>query len=219
MIPTPSDAAARTDIPPATTWTHKLARILVLPLVGTGVTPNHLTTLRLVTGLGACAAVALGTPAGNAWAGGLWLLSAFLDRADGELARVGDMMSPGGHAYDYASDVIVNALIFLAVGIGLRHSWLGMAAIPIGLAATASMLVCWVTGEVYQKLLGSGQKAYAGRWGFDLDDGLYLLAILIWLNLMSYILIAAAAVSGVMAVVIVVRLLRLRSKRKLEALA
>jgi len=219
VIPTPSDAAARTDIPPATTWTHKLARILVLPLVGTGVTPNHLTTLRLVTGLGACAAVALGTPAGNAWAGGLWLLSAFLDRADGELARVGDMMSPGGHAYDYASDVIVNALIFLAVGIGLRHSWLGMAAIPIGLAATASMLVCWVTGEVYQKLLGSGQKAYAGRWGFDLDDGLYLLAILIWLNLMSYILIAAAAVSGVMAVVIVVRLLRLRSKRKLEALA
>ena len=219
MIPTPSDAAARTDIPPATTWTHKLARILVLPLVGTGVTPNHLTTLRLVTGLGACAAVALGTPAGNAWAGGLWLLSAFLDRADGELARVGDMMSPNGHAYDYASDVIVNALIFLAVGIGLRHSWLGMAAIRIGLAATTSMLVCWVTGEVYQKLLGGGQKAYAGRWGFDLDDGLYLLAILIWLNLMSYILIAAAAVSSMMAVVIVVRLLRLRSKRKLEALA
>ena len=209
----------RTELPPATTWTHKLARILVTPLVGTGVTPNHLTTLRLLTGLGACGAAALGTPAGNAWAGGLWLLSAFLDRADGELARVGNMMSPKGHAYDYASDVIVNALIFLAVGIGLRHSWLGMAAIPIGLAATASMLVCWVTGEVYQKLLGSGQKAYAGRWGFDLDDGLYLLAILIWLNLMSYILVAAAAVSSVMAVVIVVRLQHLRSKRKIEAIA
>jgi archaetidylinositol phosphate synthase len=41
-----------------------------------------------------------------AWGGGIWLLSAFLDRADGELARIGDMMSRGGHVYDYYSDTV-----------------------------------------------------------------------------------------------------------------
>ena len=35
-------------------WTHKLANPLVRRLIGTGVTPNHLTTLRLITGLIAC---------------------------------------------------------------------------------------------------------------------------------------------------------------------
>jgi hypothetical protein len=30
-------------------------------------------------------------------------MSAFLDRADGELARIGNMMTPGGHRYDYVS--------------------------------------------------------------------------------------------------------------------
>ena len=195
-----------------TTWTHRLARAIVTPLVGTGVTPNHLTTLRLATGLGACVAVGLGVPAGDAWGAGLWLLSAFLDRADGELARVGNMMSARGHAYDYASDALINALIFLAVGVGARNGWLGSAAIPLGVLACGSMGVCWIVGEAYQKLEGSGQKAYAGRWGFDLDDGLYLLAPFLWLGWMSYILVAASITTSVMALVILVRLSRLKSR-------
>ena len=72
-----------------TSWTHLLARPLVRPLIGTWVRPNHLTTLRLLTGVAACVAVAWGSRAGLWWGGGLWLVSAFLDRADGELARMG----------------------------------------------------------------------------------------------------------------------------------
>jgi hypothetical protein len=71
-----------------TSWTHRLVRIAVRPLVGTPVTPNHLTMLRLVTRLLACAALLPGETSWNWWAGWLWLLSAFLDRADGELARI-----------------------------------------------------------------------------------------------------------------------------------
>jgi len=37
-------------------WTHRLARWMVRPLAGGPVTPNHLTTLRLLTALAACAA-------------------------------------------------------------------------------------------------------------------------------------------------------------------
>ena len=190
-----------------------MARVVVRPLIGTGVTPNHLTTLRLVTGLAASVAVAVGTPAGALWGGVLWLISAFLDRADGELARIGDMMSARGHAYDYFSDVLVNSVIFAAAGIGARHGWLGVWAAPIGVLATVAMLVSWIVGEWYQKLEGSGQKAYAGRWGFDVDDGLYLIAPLIWLGLMSFVVVGAAAGTSIMAVIIVVRFQRLRAKR------
>ena len=199
----------------ATTWTHLAARALVRPLIGTGVTPNHLTTLRLVTGLMACAAVALGTPAGALWGGILWLISAFLDRADGELARIGDMMSAQGHAYDYFADVLVNSLVFAAAGIGARHSWLGVWAAPLGVIATAAMLVCWIVGEWYQKLEGSGRKAYEGRWGFDMDDGLYLIAPLIWFGLMSFVVLGAALATSVMAVLIIFRYRRLKAERRL----
>ncbi len=71
-----------------TSWTHLLARPVIRPLIGTPVRPNHLTSLRLLTGVGACVALGLGTHAGLWWGGWLWLLSAFLDRADGELARL-----------------------------------------------------------------------------------------------------------------------------------
>jgi phosphatidylglycerophosphate synthase len=192
-----------------------MARVLVRPLIGTGVTPNHITTLRLGTGLAACAAVALGTPAGALWGGVLWLVSAFLDRADGELARIGDMKSRGGHLYDYYSDALINSLVFAAAGIGARHGWLGVLAAPIGILATVAMLVCWVVGELYQQLDGSGQKAYEGRWGFDMDDGLYLIAPVIWLGLMSLVVVGAAASTSVMAVVIIVRYRRLRARRGL----
>jgi archaetidylinositol phosphate synthase len=71
------------------TWSHAAARTLVRPLVGTWVRPNHLTLLRLVTGALACALLAVGGGRAELWSGILWLFSAFLDRADGELARIG----------------------------------------------------------------------------------------------------------------------------------
>jgi phosphatidylglycerophosphate synthase len=192
-----------------------MARVLVRPLIGTGVKPNHITTLRLISGVAACAAVALGTPAGMLWGGILWLVSAFLDRADGELARIGNMQSRGGHLYDYYSDALVNSLVFAAAGLGSRHGWLGAWAAPLGVLATIAMLICWVVGELYQELEGSGQKAYEGRWGFDMDDGLYLIAPLIWFGLMSFVVFGAALATSVMAVLIIFRYRRLRAERRL----
>ncbi len=190
----------------ATTWTHRLARVAVRPLIGTGVTPNHLTTLRLLTGLGACALVAMGGSGWSIGAAGLWVLSAFLDRADGELARIGDMMSEAGHRYDYLADLLINALIFAAAGWGLRHGWLGLWSVPLGLLTMTAMLVCWIGGEAYQKRDGAHRKPYAGRWGFDVDDGLYLLALPIAFSQMSFVLLGAGLVTTIMALAILVRL-------------
>jgi archaetidylinositol phosphate synthase len=193
-----------------TSWTHLLARILVRPLIGTWVRPNHLTTLRLLTGIAACLLFSLGTETATAWGGGLWLLSAFLDRADGELARIGHMMSPGGHTYDYYSDNVVNAAFFLSIGVGLRHSWLGVWSVPLGVVAGASMFLCSLFSEWLERRSPPGTRAYSGKWGFDPDDALYLMAPLAWLGWLVPVLIGASVGTTAMMIITGVRLLRLR---------
>lgn len=194
----------------STTWTHLLARPVIRPLIGTAVTPNHLTTLRLLTGLAACVAFAWGDRAGTWWGGGLWLVSAFLDRADGELARLGNMMSPQGHRYDYLSDIWVNTLFFVAIGIGLRHSVLGGWSILLGLVSGISMLLTGMFSEWVELRSPAGTKAVSGRWGFDPDDALYLLGPLAWLGWLTPVLVGATVGTTVAMTLIGLRLLRLR---------
>jgi len=193
----------------STTWTHLLARPMIRPLIGTAVRPNHITTLRLLTGVAACVALAWGTRAGLWWGGGLWLVSAFLDRADGELARLGNMMSPQGHRYDYLSDVWVNTLLFVAIGIGLRHSWLGAWSVPLGLVSGLSMLLIGLFAERIESRSPAGTKAVSGRWGFDPDDALYLMGPLAWLNWLSPILIGASIGTTLAMLILGVRLRRM----------
>jgi archaetidylinositol phosphate synthase len=200
-----------------TSWTHLLARVMVRPLVGTAVRPNHLTTLRLLTGVWACVAFMFGTSAGMWWGGGLWLVSAFLDRADGELARIGNLMSPGGHRYDYYSDTAVNSLFFISIGIGLSQSWLGSWSLVLGAISGASMLLVSVFSEWLEAAGPPGTRAYSGRWGFDPDDALYLMGPLAWLGWLAPILIGASIGTTVMMIIIAVRLSRLRRVDDLSA--
>ena len=181
-----------------TSWTHRLARVAVRPLIGTGVTPNHLTTLRLATGVLAIAALLPGARGWDWWAGWLWLVSAFLDRADGELARVGGMSTPKGHLYDYYVDNLVNAGFFLALGIGLRHSDLGPLAIALGLTTGAALFVCGQWSEALERLKGPEAKAYHGAYGFDPDDLLYLLTPILWLGWQAQLLLAACLGATIM---------------------
>lgn len=123
------------------TWSHDAARVLVRPLVGTWVRPNHITMLRLLTGILACVLLALGEPRPALWLGVFWLISVFLDRADGELARIGQLQSRGGHLFDYYTDTLLNSGLFLAAGIGLTHTWHGSRAIALGIATCVAMAV------------------------------------------------------------------------------
>lgn len=191
------------------TWTHLLARRAIRPLLGTAVTPNHLTTGRLLTGVAACAAIALGTPAGAGVGGALWLVSAFLDRADGELARVGNMMSAAGHRYDFLVDNGVNALFFVAAGIGVRHGWLGAWAVPLGLLAGASMVTVGLWSEMLERRSPPGTKAYGGAAGFDPDDALYLMGPLAWLGWLAPIVLGASIGATAMMALTGLRLRRL----------
>ncbi len=186
-----------------------MARPLVRPMIGTWIRPNHLTTLRLLFGVGACVCLALGTRDGMIWGGSLWLVSAFLDRVDGELARLGNLGSKAGHIYDYYSDFACNALFFIGIGIGLRNSWLGLWAMPLGLLSGIGLLLASQFSVWIEQRSPPGNKAYSGRWGFDPDDALYLMAPLAWLGWLAPILVGAALATPIIAVITALRLRRM----------
>ena len=200
-----------------TSWTHRLARPLVRPLVGTGITPNHLTTLRLVTGALSCTALMVGDTYWNWWGGSLWLVSAFLDRADGELARIGNMSTPGGHIYDYIVDNAVNSLFFVAIGVGLRQSALGYYAIALGLLSGFSIYMSGYLSEALERRQGTGAKAYSGAFGFDFDDLLYVLGPMAWLGWLLPILVGASVGATMMMLLTAWRLRRLISNQQQSA--
>jgi phosphatidylglycerophosphate synthase len=172
------------------------------------VTPNHLTTLRLLTGLAACAALALGDRSTEIWGGAIWVFSAFLDRADGELARISGQTSPWGHTYDYWSDVATSGLFFVAIGIGLRSSMLGWWAIPMGLVAGAAVMATSVIAEELEQRDGLGKKAFSGIGGFDADDVFYLFGPVAWLGLLLPLLVGTAIAGTAIALLTWWRLLR-----------
>lgn len=190
-------------------WTHIIARVCVRPLVNTSVTPNHITTLRTITGLIACAAFAVGDYSWDVWGGVVWVISAFLDRADGELARISGKTSRWGHLYDYYSDVAINALFFLAIGIGLRDGSLGAWSIVLGAVSALSIALGSIWSEWLEQREGSGKKAYEGVAGFDFDDVLYLFGPVAWLGWLFPLLIGASIGGPAMAILTWWRLSRL----------
>lgn len=175
------------------TWTHKLALIFVRPLANTFVTPNHLTFLRLITGLAACYCFATGDRELMIWGGWIWVLSAFLDRTDGELARVSGKSSPWGHKFDMFSDSATTSLFFVAGGIGLRETELGHWAILMGVAGGLGVLAAEYFAEQIDKRNNDpDDRAYPGFAGFDFDDVLYLFAVIAWFDWFMPIVIGAS---------------------------
>jgi phosphatidylglycerophosphate synthase len=199
------------------TWSHAAARTLVRPLIGTWVRPNHITFMRLATGAAACGLLAVGGGPAELWSGILWLISAFLDRADGELARVGKMQSRRGHLFDYYTDVVLNSAFFLAAGFNLRPGALGAWAIPAGILACVSMVACCLLSEAYETEAATGERIWEGGWGFQPDDALYLLPLFVWLHWLAPILVTAAIVTSVIALVIGGRYLRLKERQSRDA--
>ncbi len=175
----------------ADTWSRQLARPLMRPLVGTRVTPNHVTTLRLVTGVAAAAAFAVGS-AGWVMAGGvLIVLSIFLDSADGELARLADARSAFGDDYDVVADIAVTMLLFVGLGAGLRDGPLGGWAFPAGLVAGVSVgVIYWVIIKI-ERLEVVPEPVLSGAGGFAADEFLYLVGPIAWLGWQQPFLVLA----------------------------
>jgi archaetidylinositol phosphate synthase len=178
------------------------------------VRPNHLTALRLLSGLAGCALLSVGSRSTAVWSGILWIVSCVLDRADGELARMGDLRSDSGKVLDFYSDMILDSFWFLGAGFGLRHSSLGEYAAPLGVLACGSMLLVMWSSELLERLSAPGVKAFdfTGVKRFHPDDMLFLLAPFTWLGWLVPILVASSVCTPIFAIVITVRYFLLKRR-------
>lgn len=177
------------------TWIHRIVRVAVRPLSRTAVTPNQVTSLRLLGGLAAAVAFAEGSDLWARWGGLIFLASMLLDRADGELARLSGKTSPLGHIYDLVSDSLCNALAFAALGLGLYRAgldpWFLLLGVTAGLAIAA---ILWLVIQV-ERLEGARGAELQGAAGFDPDDAMLVVPLAVWSGIADW-LIAAAGVGA-----------------------
>jgi len=173
-------------------WDQRLARVLVRPLARTPITPNQLTLITLATALYAAWLFAFGE--GNAvhWAAGLFVLARFMDHFDGELARLTGKTSRLGYYLDYIAGALSYAALFAGIGIGLRHGPLGDWALLLGGCGALSAIVAMPLNLGIDKA-GDGDAAvgYPDFAGFELEDGIYLIAPITWLGYLQAFFIAA----------------------------
>jgi phosphatidylglycerophosphate synthase len=195
------------------TWIHRIVRVGVRPLVNTPVTPNHLTTLRLITGIGAASAFAVGTDDARLLGAGVMVASLLLDRADGELARQSGKTSQAGHRYDLIADGLSNCVVFIGIGIGLMDSVLGLWALALGLVSGAAAMA----GELLVMRLDTlglqNTAQLGGWWGFDPDDGMFLVPLAVALGFSLPLLIVASVGAMAAAIVFVILLWRRNGSR------
>ena len=185
------------------TLIHRFVRPPVRLAAGCGVTPNQLTTVRVLIGLGAAVAFATGA---RAWltvgAGGL-LLSLLLDRADGELARLTGRISPAGYRYDVACDFIGDVAAFAGLGVGVSHR-MGPLAIWLGVLAGVSIVALFYMLDVAKLSTHRGVSA-GGRVLVDPDDAMLLVPAMIWLGWAQAVVVIAGVVTPLVAVVMIAR--------------
>lgn len=179
-------------------WDARLARRLIAPLRNTCVTPNHLTTVRLIVGLAAALAFCPGSYGWSNIAALLLVVSNFLDHTDGELARLTGKTSRIGHIYDLASDAVVTVLLFVAVGVGVAAKPdvdLEVPSLLLGaIAGTAVTLIFFLRMRI-EEALGKSAIQQASLGGFETEDVLYLFPLATLCNALTPLLIIAALIA------------------------
>ena len=164
------------------TWIHRSVRAAVRPLAGTRVTPNQITSARLISGLVSASLFAIGTAFWNHVGAALFVISMLLDRADGELARASGKSSAWGHRYDLISDALSNTLVFGGIGIGLRNSYLGYWAIPLGMVAGVAVMFILNLVMRIEKTRGARAAELKPLGGFDADDAMIFVPVAMLLD-------------------------------------
>ncbi|MFM0392114.1 CDP-alcohol phosphatidyltransferase family protein [Paraburkholderia phytofirmans] len=195
------------NVPPPRTWDARLARRLVTPLVNTWVTPNHLTTLRLLIGLAGALCLAHGE---FVWANAgafLIVLSNFVDHTDGELARIGGKSSRVGHFYDLACDALVTVMLFVGMGVGAGATHIaGLKIAPgvLGAVAGVAIALIFFLRMRIEEMAGKAGTKQASVGGFETEDVLYLLPIVTLTSVVLPFVVVASIGAPLFAVWVVV---------------
>ncbi|MBO32454.1 MAG: CDP-alcohol phosphatidyltransferase [Rhodospirillaceae bacterium] len=203
-----------------TPWDQQIASVLVKPLVKTPVRPNHLTTFSLCLAILGAALLATADEIQVNWGAGVFVLSRFLDHFDGELARLQGTSSKFGYYFDYVVGGIGYAALFTGLGIGHLSGDLGNWAILLGAAGAASALISLFSNlgiDQRSEDLGEGEAiGYPDFLGFELEDGIYLLAPITWLGFLTPFFVAAGIGASIYCLWTIRTFVRLDSKKPAE---
>lgn len=189
----------RTTIEPP--WDQRLANLVIAPLIDTRVTPNQITTISLLVGLAGAWLLAQGGQAMHAGAV-LFMVSFWLDHADGELARVTGRTSVFGHYYDLIADGTVLAATFIGIGVGLSGGALGSWAITLGLLAAGAIAIIFVLRGEFERRLGKTSTRQPNWFGFEIEDVLYLIGPITWLGGLAPFLLLAGVGTPLFALIV-----------------
>jgi|GEM_PF-341929 len=205
-------------------YDQRLARLMVRPLAQTPIRPNHITGLTLLMTFGAGGLFALGDDALANWAAGLFVFARFLDHFDGELARLQGTASKFGYYFDYVVGGLSYAALFAGLGFGHFHGFnqgaLGNWALLLGGAGTASALISLFSNlgidQRTAELVEGEAIGYPAWAGFELEDGIYLIAPVTWLGFLTPFFVAAGIGATIYCLWTIWSYLRLGSQKAPE---
>jgi phosphatidylglycerophosphate synthase len=153
------------------------------------------TSLTLALALAGAVLIATGVPAAVDWGVGIFVLARFLDHFDGELARIQGTSSRFGYYYDYFAGGVAYAALFAGMGIGHFDGPLGIWAMMLGAAGAAAALISLFLNLGIDRSSGGDETGeavgYPGFAGFELEDGIYLLAPVTWIGWLTPFFVAA----------------------------
>ena len=184
------------------TWIHKFSRTLVQPLVDSPVTPNHLTTGRLLFGLAAAICFSFAETTWNLIGALCFIISMVLDRADGELARLSGKSSRFGAIYDLITDAICNAVIFIGLGVAAMNGGFGLWGLVMGIVAGVSISIIFYAVIEVAASIDASAAAFNSFAGFDPDDAMIVVPIGAALGYGQLLLILAAVITPFVAIYI-----------------
>ncbi len=199
-------------------WDQRLARVFVRLLERTPVTPNQLTAVTLALALAGAGLLASGRPDWADWGAGLFVLARFMDHFDGELARRKGLSSRFGYYFDYVAGGTSYAALFLGIGIGLAQGPLGGWSLVLGIGGMSSALISMGLNLGIDKALEHGADdgvacGYPSFAGFELEDGIYLIAPITWAGFLTPFFVLAGTGATIYCLWTLATLLRLRRGR------
>jgi phosphatidylglycerophosphate synthase len=177
------------DITPP--WDQRLARPLARVLSHTRITPNNVTTASLVFGLAGALFLAGGGIAAY-WGAGLYMMAQFVDHMDGELARMTEQTSTFGHNYDHIVGGIFEFGLFCGIGIRLGADALGGWAMTVGFITAISVGVTVAVRLEMSRRYGHDAIDQPSWLGFELEDIMYLVGPIAWLDGLDIFLLLAS---------------------------
>ena len=198
----------RTDDKP---WDAQIAYRLIYPLRNTFVTPNYLTSLRLIFGILAGVFFALGEYKYSNAGAFCFVISNFLDHADGELARLKNQVTSEGHIFDLISDALVNIFLFLGLGIGLMQTSLGVYASLMGVVAGSSVAAIFFMRNSIEKNIGKRSARQPHKSGIEAEDVLYTLPLITYFQLDYYFLFTATLGAPIFCIYVIKDYIRLKN--------